>query len=106
MGDVIFTEKGATYAVGQFKPYKSPGGDGVYPIMLQEGWDVLSPIYLAICRASLKLGHIPKIWQKAKGAFIPKPGKDSYNSAKSFRLNSYLLSTESDEENDLLVPEL
>ena len=54
--------------------------------MLQEGWDVLSPIYLAICRASLKLGHIPKIWQKAKGAFIPKPGKDSYNSAKSFRL--------------------
>ena len=86
MGDVIFTEERATYAVGQFKPYKSPGGDGVYPIMLQEGWDVLSPIYLAICRASLKLGHIPKIWQKAKGAFIPKPGKDSYNSAKSFRL--------------------
>ena len=86
MGDVIFTKERATYAVAQFKPYKSPGGDGVYPIMLQEGWEILQPLYLEICRASLRLGHIPKIWQKAKGVFIPKPGKDSYNRAKSFRL--------------------
>lgn len=86
LGEVIVTGEKAKYAVEQFKPYKSPGGDGVYPIMLQEGWETLEPIFLMICRASLKLGHIPKIWQKAKGIFIPKPGKNSYNMAKSFRL--------------------
>jgi ribonuclease HI len=88
LGEEIVTVEKAKYAVELFKPYKSPGGDGVYPIMLQEGWETLEPIFLLICRASLKLGHIPKIWQKAKGIFIPKPGKNSYNMAKSFRLIS------------------
>ena len=88
LGEEIFTEERSKYAVGQFKPYKSPGGDGVYPIMLQEGWEILQPLYLEICRASIRLGHIPKTWQKAKGVFIPKPGKNSYNMAKSFRLIS------------------
>ena len=86
LGDEIFTEEKAQYAVNLFKPYKSPGGDGVYPIMLQEGWEILQPLYLKVCRASIKLGHIPKTWQKAKGVFIPKPGKNSYGMAKSFRL--------------------
>ena len=85
-GEVIVTGEKAKYAVDQFKPYKSSGGDGVYPILLQEGWETLEPIFLLICRASLKLGHIPKIWQKSRGIFIPKPGKNSYNAAKSFRL--------------------
>ena len=85
LGRVIVTGERAKYAVDQFKPYKSPGGDRVYPIMLQKGWETLKPIFLVICRASLKLGHIPKIWQKSRGIFIPKPGKNSYNMAKSFR---------------------
>ena len=86
MGEEIFTEEKARYALEQFKPYKSPSGDGVYPIMLQAGWETLEPIYLKMSKASLKLGHIPKVWQEARGVFIPKPGKNSYNSAKSFRL--------------------
>ena len=86
MGEEIFTKEKAKYALDLFKPYKSPGSDGIYPIMIQEGWETLQPLYLEICKASVKLGHIPKIWQKAKGIFIPKPGKNSYNLAKSFRL--------------------
>ena len=86
LGEEIFTNERARYAVDQFKPYKSPGSDGVYPIMLQAGWETLEPLYLEICKASIRLGHIPKIWQEAKGVFIPKPGKNSYNMAKSFRL--------------------
>ena len=86
LGEEIFAEEKANFALELFKPYKSPGGDGVYPIMLSEGWSTLKPFYLIICKASLKLGYIPKIWQKAKGIFIPKPGKNSYNMAKSFRL--------------------
>ena len=86
LGEVIVTGEKAKYAADQFKPYKAPEGDGVHPILLQEGWETLEPVFLMICRASLKLGHIPKIWQKARGIFIPKPGKNSYNMAKSFRL--------------------
>ena len=86
MGEEIFTEEKARYALEQFKPYKSPSDDGVYPIMLQAGWETLEPIYLKMSKASLRLGHIPKVWQEARGVFIPKPGKNSYNSAKSFRL--------------------
>ena len=53
LGEEIFTEERARYAVDQFKPYKSPGGDGVYPIMLQAGWETLEPLYLEICKASI-----------------------------------------------------
>ena len=60
MGEEIFTEEKARYALEQFKPYKSPSSDGVYPIMLQAGWETLEPIYLKMSKASLKLGHIPK----------------------------------------------
>ena len=84
--EVIVTGEKAKFAVDQFKPYKTPGGEGVYPILLQQGWETLEPVFLLICRASIKLGYIPKIWRESRGVFIPKPGKNSYNMAKSFRL--------------------
>ena len=84
--EVIVTGEKAKFAVDQFKPYKAPGGEGVYPILLQQGWETLEPVFLMICRASIKLGYIPKIWRESRGVFIPKPGKNSYNMAKSFRL--------------------
>ena len=92
--EVIVTGEKAKFAVDQFKPYKAPGGEGVYPILLQQGWETLEPVFLMICRASIKLGYIPKIWRESRGVFIPKPGKNSYNRAKSFRLitlTSFLL---------------
>ena len=33
LGEVIVTGEKAKYAVDQFKPYKAPGGDGVYPTL-------------------------------------------------------------------------
>ena len=60
--EVIVTGEKAKFAVDQFKPYKSPGGEGVYPILLQQGWETIEPVFLMICRASIKLGYIPKIW--------------------------------------------
>ena len=48
LGDGIFTKESTKYAVDQFKPYNSPGENGMYPIMLQEGWGTLQPFYLEI----------------------------------------------------------
>jgi len=55
----------------------------------------MSPIS-SLYRATLALGYIPKVWQKSKVAFIPKPGKADYTTctAKAFRpisLTSFLL---------------
>jgi len=50
--------------------------------------------YSAFVVESIALGYIPKVWRIARVAFIPKPGKPSYTTAKAFRpisLTSFLL---------------
>ncbi|KAG8199517.1 hypothetical protein JTE90_009363 [Oedothorax gibbosus] len=64
------------------------------PIMIQKAEESVIPVLTRIYRASLALGHIPKIWQKSRVVFITKPGKNSYDQAKSFRpisLSSFFL---------------
>ncbi|KAG8177488.1 hypothetical protein JTE90_008672 [Oedothorax gibbosus] len=64
------------------------------PIMIQKAEESVIPVLTRIYRASLALGHIPKIWQKSRVVFIPKPGKNSYDQEKSFRpisLSSFFL---------------
>jgi len=83
----IVTEELMDRAANRFDPYKSPGCDGIYPIMIQKA--LTTPIrerYCQLFRASLKMGHIPQSWRKAKGIFIPKPGKSTYTDTKSYRM--------------------
>jgi hypothetical protein len=47
------------WAVFSFQPYKSPGTDGITPIMLQQGFELLAGKLLMLLRASLALGYIP-----------------------------------------------
>jgi len=47
-------------------------------------------------RASVLLGYIPRVWQRSKVIFIPKPGKKTYDQPRSFRpisLSSFVLKT-------------
>ena len=81
----MVTEAKVAFAIKSFGPYKSPGGDGVYPIMLQKAGTSLINLLTKIFRAIIRIGHIPNLWCKAKAIFLPKPGKANYNSAKSFR---------------------
>ena len=76
---------GVGWAIGTFKPYKSPGPDGVVPAMLQHGGTSVRTCLLLIYRACLALGYVPKAWRQATAIFIPKPGKGNYAQAKSFR---------------------
>ena len=75
-------------------PFKSPGRDGIFPVLLQKGIHYLADPLQSIYRASLLLGYIPKSWCTAQVAFIPKPGRLDYTTAKAFRpigLTSFLL---------------
>ncbi|KAJ3665506.1 hypothetical protein Zmor_000998 [Zophobas morio] len=84
------------WAVGSFSPYNSPGVDGIYPALLQRGMSRLRPILLPMLRACLAFSYIPNAWQKVKVIFIPKPGRQDYTLAKSYRpisLTSFLLKT-------------
>jgi hypothetical protein len=72
------------WAVFSFQPYKAPGMDGIIPIMLQQGFELLVGKLLMLLRASLALGYIPMSWRHIRVVFIPKPGKP-LTQAKSLR---------------------
>ena len=81
-------------AFTSFKPHKAPGVDGIYPIMIQKGIDILQPQLLSLYRKSIKAGKVPNQWTESRVAFIPKPGKDDTMDPKSYRpisLTSFLL---------------
>ena len=49
---------------------------------------------MVIYKACIELEYTPTPWKESKVVFIPKPGKDRYDKAKSFRpisLSNYLL---------------
>ncbi|MCP3662449.1 MAG: hypothetical protein GY696_08150, partial [Gammaproteobacteria bacterium] len=82
------------WAIRSFKPYKSPGEDGILPRLLQEGLDIILDSLVDIYRTCLANGFIPTAWQGVRVVFLPKLGKDSYADAKSYRpisLMSFLL---------------
>jgi hypothetical protein len=69
---------------------KAPGPDGLGALVLQLMWEWDWQRITALVRASIRLGAHPKTWKVAKGITIPKPGKDDYTKAKSYRVISLL----------------
>ena len=93
LDDVVNLES-VRAAIGSFKPYKSPGNDGIFPILLQKGLNHIDKKLVKIYKESLRTGKIPGSWLETKVVFIPKPGKADYCDPKSFRpisLSSFLL---------------
>jgi hypothetical protein len=67
--------------------------DGIMPIMLQQGFELLGGKLIMLLRATLALGHIPMSWRHVRVVFIPKPGK-SLSQAKTLQpisLMSFIL---------------
>jgi ribonuclease HI len=94
--DEIVSTSRIEWAIGTFKPYKSPGSDGIFPALLQQGKHILTQHLGKLFKYSLMTGYIPKSWGGANVVFIPKPGKASYSDPKSFRpisLMSFVLKT-------------
>jgi hypothetical protein len=92
----VVTYRRVVWAIDSFAPYKSPGMDGIFPALLQEGRGVLVPYLVRIFRTCLATGYVPPAWCQVKVVFIPKPGRDSYGRPKDYRpisLTSFLLKT-------------
>ena len=73
-------------AIKEFQSFKAPGPDGLYPVLFQKGWNQLKRYYHVIFQACLSHIYVPLAWKEATGIFLPKPGKESYFEAKSFRM--------------------
>ena len=73
-------------ASNEFQPFKAPGPDWLYPVLLQKGWNQLKEYYHVIFQACLRHSFVPLAWNEGTGIFLPKPGKESYFKAKSFRM--------------------
>ena len=68
-----------------FKPFKSPGPDGIYPELLQKSKDITVPLLVEMFRASMILSYIPSKWREVRVIFIPKAGKRDRTSPKAYR---------------------
>ena len=75
-------------AINEFQTLKAPGPDRLYPVLLQKDWNQLKGYYHVIFQACLRHSYVPLAWKKDTGIFLPKPGKESYLEAKSFRMIS------------------
>ena len=71
-------------AINEFQPFKAPRPDGLYPVLLQKGWNQLKGYYYAFFHACLRHSYVPSTWKEGTSLFLPKPGKESYFEAKSF----------------------
>ena len=73
-------------AINHFQPFQAPGPEGLYPVLLQKGWNQLKGHYHVIFQAWLRHSYVPSAMKEGTGIFLPKPEKESYFEAKSFRM--------------------
>jgi hypothetical protein len=92
----LFKGNKVKWAINKFKPYKSPGPDGILTALLQKGIKVLQPSIVLLCRTSYTLGYQPKAWRGVKMVYIPKAGTKDPEQPKSYKpisLTYFLLKT-------------
>ena len=90
----FITPRSVKWAINSFKPYKSPGPDGVIPAQLQQIEELVIPWLVSIYKQCLRLNYVPKLWRETRVVFIPKAGKIAHINPKDFRpisLSSFLL---------------
>ena len=92
----FITEEKIKLSINSFSPNKSPGPDGIKPIMLKNLGGKSIKLLKTLFRASLTLKYVPEAWREATVALIPKPNKGQYDLPKSFRpisLTSFVFKT-------------
>ena len=82
----ICSFQGMEAAINEFQLFKAPGPDGLYPVLLQKGWNQLKRYYHVIFQAYLRHSYMPSAWKVGTDIFLFKSGKESYFEAKSLRM--------------------
>ena len=72
-------------AIKSFNGFKAAGPDGLKAIVLQKLPDFFLRRLTILFKAATALKYNPKEWCKSRVIFIPKRGKESYDTPKSFR---------------------
>jgi len=73
------------WSIHSFKPYKSPGPDGITPAHIQQAGQIAINWLKKIYQSILAVGDLTTAWQESKVVFIPKAGKATHTTAKDFR---------------------
>ncbi|MCF6239098.1 MAG: hypothetical protein L3J79_09890, partial [Candidatus Marinimicrobia bacterium] len=92
----FITYEKVLWTISTFGAHKAGGPDGLKPFMLGQLPKPILEGMVTLFRGSIALGHVPGCWRVSKVIFIPKPGKDDYTKAKSFRpisLTSFIFKT-------------
>ena len=72
-------------ALKKFKPHKAPGPDNLKPIIFRHLPAKFISFLTFIYKCCIHFHYTPYLWQLTKVIWLPKPGKDCYLEAKSFR---------------------
>ena len=83
--DRTFTVKKVKSAFAHMGSYKSVGPDGFKPIVMKHFGPKALMCINNLCQAIYSTGYIPIEFRKSKVVFIPKPLKDNYGEAGSFK---------------------
>lgn len=86
---VVALEK-VIWAINWFKPYKSPGMNGIIPIFHMKDIDILAPILCKIFKSCIAYKYISLSLRYTEVVFVPKTRKDYYLEVKSFRYISLI----------------
>ena len=81
-------------ALDGFEKKKSPGPDNIRPLIFEHLPEKILLYIQIIYKSCIHLHYTPVLWKETKVIFIPKPGKESYRTPKSFRpisLSNYFL---------------
>jgi hypothetical protein len=90
----VVTYRRVEWAIDYFDPYKGPGVDGIFPALLQQAQEVVTPYLVRIFCACLETGYVPAEWRQVKVVFIPKPSTNSYSGPRDYRTHqSYNVSS-------------
>jgi ribonuclease HI len=81
----VITKEKIYWSINSPGPKKAPGTDEIFPALLQRADDSIIDKLELLFKSSLRASYIPRIWRGTKVHFIPKQGKDNYESCKSFR---------------------
>lgn len=80
-----FTRKQIRCTVCNLSPYKAPGPDTIPNIVLMRTIDLINERLFFIYRASLEFGWYHSEWRTSTTLVLRKPGRPTYDIAKSYR---------------------
>jgi len=70
--DPLLSDRNMKWSIHSFKPYKSPGPDGITPAHIQQAGQIAINWLKKIFQSILAVGELPTAWQETKVVFIPK----------------------------------